>query len=228
MAGVGARKRRRMRMLGRWQDDLCFYCDQPLIYLDPDQKFESDEGNAPDVASEDHFIPRAKGGHNSSHYNRVIAHRACNSKKGDNLPDETLIAKLEALNQKRGFKEPPKAGGVAIDSFGKPFPGLVYLIDLLNSESGGRGVRLRNIVTNHMNEILKHVRLTENVPGREYRGYLLRLVYEDFFNKIKPLGDPYDSLLRNFAHVQRRRVLDPDRDESQWEEYIRESELTNG
>ena len=65
------------------QGGRCFYCDGPV-------------GGK---ATFDHLIPRAYGGADIAS-NVVLAHRRCNQRKGDRLPD---LAELELLlRQRRG------------------------------------------------------------------------------------------------------------------------------
>jgi len=63
--------------------DVCGICGRPV---DKSIKY-------PDPLSKciDHIIPISKGGHPSDISNMQLAHRACNRKKGDSLPEEKKI-----------------------------------------------------------------------------------------------------------------------------------------
>ncbi|WP_374139434.1 HNH endonuclease [Sphingomonas sp.] len=55
---------------------------------------------SPQAASVDHVTPRAKGG--ARFRNSLLAHRSCNSVKGDRMPYPCELLFLEAINLKLG------------------------------------------------------------------------------------------------------------------------------
>jgi hypothetical protein len=93
-------RRRRLARLAKYQDNLCFHCGMPLELLEVEKIYGSNEGNGKWMASYDHLIPRDQNGPDRMK-NTVIAHRSCNSIKGNNLPDTDMLKRLKELNKKR-------------------------------------------------------------------------------------------------------------------------------
>lgn len=215
MKNAQIRRRRRVARLAEHQSGLCFYCDEPMILLDPKGVFSSQEGNEPDVASEDHFIARSLGGSNNT-YNLVIAHRQCNSEKGRGQPEEHLVEKLQTLNGRRGLTAPDVPGSLSPSTFGKAQPALVYLCDLANIAPGGPGNRLRHHIASRLQKAILLLRELSVIERPELRNKVMERMTSEMLSNWKPLGDPYDNLIHNVVHTMRKRYLRarPELDES--------------
>ena len=78
------------------QRGLCFYCDVPMIRTQPSEQ-KSKSGR---LATLDHRVPRAKGGHRIRS-NLVLACASCNQKKADKSETDFLMACRGWLVRKR-------------------------------------------------------------------------------------------------------------------------------
>lgn len=199
-----------MIALGAFQNDLCFFCDEPLIYLDPRARYRAGEANHPLQASFDHFVSRRQGGGGTKE-NTVIAHRDCNSRKGHEDRSDEYDEKLRLLNIHRGFgDENGQVEPDAIrrrlrpDEFGCESPALLYLCDLANALEGEEGRILRCILTKRMQDhttLLSKLSVIENLGFRREILHALRNKREA--ERI-PLEKPFDTLLANVLAMMTR------------------------
>jgi 5-methylcytosine-specific restriction endonuclease McrA len=70
--------------LRRFQENRCYLCPREFT---PD-----------DDATQDHVVPRAKGGKNAG--NILLAHARCNTRKGDRLPTASELAYLQSIKER--------------------------------------------------------------------------------------------------------------------------------
>ena len=120
-------RQRRRKRLAEDQDNLCFFCDEPLLFY-PD---DTSDGNHPLVASDDHFIARAAGGRGTM-ANLVIAHRQCNSERNHSAKEHHYVDKLARLNEKRGFSPVDDEPFGSIHTYTIASPAALALFDRLN------------------------------------------------------------------------------------------------
>ncbi len=138
---INGNKAKLRKRLAEYQDNLCFFCDEPLL-------FDIEEKNHPRRASFDHFISRKLGGSNSQS-NTVIAHSDCNSKLHHYPKSKKFVEKLAALNVKRGFD-----GSDALLPMGHKYFGEIAaqseaagdLFDRLEQIEGSEGLHIRKKV----------------------------------------------------------------------------------
>jgi hypothetical protein len=193
-------RRNRRKALGAYQDDLCFFCDEPMIYLDPSKCYNGIDTNDDQQASFDHYVSRRRGG-GGLRENIVIAHRACNSLKGGHEPSPEFDEKLRALNIRRGYGD--EYGNVPDElvyrrlrpeEFGPHLGSLVYLCDLANNQTDGR---LRDTIAKR---IKKHIRLISDLSAVENLGARREAIiavgrYRSEQEYLLP--EPFDTLLDN-------------------------------
>lgn len=108
------RRRVRLKRLAKHQDDLCFFCDGPLVF---GPRPHGPGAEQPDWASLDHFLARVNGG-TSNVFNTVVAHARCNSIKGRSYATPEQQAKLDALNAIRRHHYAPDFGDAVATSYG--------------------------------------------------------------------------------------------------------------
>ncbi len=204
------------------EDGGCFYCGEQMFFLDPGLQYggNGDIEQSPDVASEDHVHPLNRGGsrHRS---NVVVAHRGCNSIKGNTLPSEALLERLAALNEKRGFVIPEVPGQMLPNTF---FPlsettrAMFYVCDLLNAIEGKQGVLDRAKFGRRMEYVIGMRRSLRQITDE---GNRLKL-FQMFLNDLPPLfrDETLSSLTTNVcqAMLKRERRIIQDRFDAEKEE----------
>ncbi len=197
--------RRRVLRLGRFQKDRCFYCDGPLVYLDPQVNYGSDIGNDLNVASIDHFVPKGLGGSKGLH-NLVIAHRGCNSKKGHEMPSAEMVVRLHHLNEVRGFIPSDRPGVIRADTFSEPFPEIVFLCDMVNVLQGAEGKRIRRLVGQRLGRVSQYVATTKPLEDAFRRRVLLLLIKDTEENTLA-LESPYEGMVRRCSRIIVKMIL---------------------
>lgn len=206
--------RNRVRSLGRFQDDLCFFCEQPLVYLDPTKKYAPHTGaNHGLVASVDHYLSRAVGG-GGQRENIVIAHRDCNSHKGHAQTPE-FDEKMRQLNIRRGFGD--ENGDVHPDrimrrlrpeEFGPAdCEPLIFLCELANQYEGDAGKRIRDTITKRIQdhyELIKAFTPVESIDLRRQAISAIRAIRAQ--NETRKLPAPLGGLLSTFQKAMTDRA----------------------
>ena len=180
MSRTGRKQRRRLRRLGLYQNDLCFYCDEPVIYSDPEIKLAFNP-NGPRHASFGHYVSRHLGGSNHM-ANSVVAHRQCNSEAGHE-PTPELDEKFHKLNILRGYDvegldDPRLISRLDPTTFSKPSPALEYLCDSANAIVGEEGVRIREKIIRRLQSTINLINGLRNVPNASLRQEALIAIIE--------------------------------------------------
>ena len=177
---TGPYKRRRTIRLGSFQDDLCFFCEQPLVYLDPNTNYadHSEKKSQPNTASDDHYLSRKNGG-SGRRENLVIACRVCNTNKGHE-PTPEFDEKLRLLNIRRGYGD---ANGLVSDervrdhiepsTFGSDSNALVSLCNIANKIEGVEGQKIRRAIRRRLN---RHRDLLKSLKDVQPRGLKIEIV----------------------------------------------------
>lgn len=214
MSSSGRYRRNRLKALGAFQDDRCFFCGEPLLYLEPKRSYSGGaDSNMPLVASFDHYIPRKEGGAGTRE-NTVIAHRDCNSKKGHE-PTPELDEKLRLLNQRRGYGD---ENGIVPDEqryrrlrpqeFGPSFPALLYLCDLANEIDGLEGRRVRDKIARRIQNhklLLKELSAIQSTSLR-WEAINTILAHREQHGHQQPLPEPLEEVLNNVCKTITRSV----------------------
>lgn len=198
--------RNKIRRLALFQENRCFYCQQEMLFLDPRLHYEGDDGNGDLYASEEHVVPKSLGGSNHL-YNIVIAHRACNSKKRSEVPDGETLCRLENLNRLRGVAAPNVPGTLHPTMMGQPTRAFTYLCDLANAVEGSNGTRLRRAIASRLGDLPLYAKALQGVNDVGFLGRMLTLLLVDDVKHRQPLGEPYDSLIRNVLMTYRKEIL---------------------
>lgn len=102
------RKGWKMKLLLLAQTGCCFHCGMGVRFL-------SDK-NDPEFATAEHLIPRSKGGDGST---VVVAHKRCNSLRGNKDPTPEEIAKMLAVRAR--FERIATERGVRETEIEQPF-----------------------------------------------------------------------------------------------------------
>ena len=176
----GAYARRRVIRLGAFQDDLCFFCEEPLVYRDPTRSYRHHMQRAeqPNTASCDHYLSRKAGGSGRKE-NTVIACRVCNSDKGHE-PTPEFDEKLRLLNIRRGYGD--ENGIIHPDTirdhleprtFASGIPSLDNLCDIANKIEGMEGQKIRRLVARRINS---HRALLKELNSISIRGLKAEIV----------------------------------------------------
>lgn len=177
---TGPYKRRRTIRLGSFQDDLCFFCEQPLVYLDPNTRYDEHTERKPqaNTASDDHYMSRKNGG-SGRRENLVIACRVCNTNKGHE-PTPEFDEKLRLLNIRRGYGD---ANGVVAQedirdflepsTFGSNSEALINLCSMANKIEGVPGQKIRRAIRRRIN---RHRELLKNINEVSPRGLKIEIV----------------------------------------------------
>ena len=213
---MSSKNRKRAMSLGYHQDDLCFFCNGPLVYHDPYKTYE--EFSVPNAdqndlsASRAHYMPRGEGG-GSSRENTVIVHRVCNTKDTSRFTPE-LVEKLRVLNIRRGFGDAngnvSQAAVVNMlrpSTFGPPTDALQYLCDMANAIEGDEGISLRRAISRRL---LEHMGLIKDLSCLDKslmeEALLTIRAYRNEKYHIK-LPDKIETLLDNVRSTWAKRAL---------------------
>ncbi len=188
-------KRKRIRRLGEMQNDKCFFCDQPLQYIEEER---------PEAASLDHYHSRKNGG-SGQMINLVVSCMKCNSDKG-HLPTPEYDEKFQQLNERRGF-----SGSIMsyLDSgrYGKPSLALIELTQYANNIDND-GVWIRSKISKKINDHMKLISQLRVIHNTQLRMEAL-LAIQERRNAAAPLvlGDPYlETLFKNVIKTLTRQA----------------------
>jgi 5-methylcytosine-specific restriction endonuclease McrA len=79
------RKRNRQKALQfKHQNGLCCWCLKPMVLHELTPEELAKRADYPMLATWEHLVPKAWGG-DDSRWNRVLAHRVCNNKRGTKI-----------------------------------------------------------------------------------------------------------------------------------------------
>lgn len=189
-------------------DGGCFYCGGEMFFLDPGAFYDGlgETEQRPDVASEDHVIPVALGGtrHRS---NVVIAHRDCNSIKGNTPPSPAMLERLAILNERRGFLVPDVPGQMQPNTFftvAETSKAMFYLCDLLNAIEGVTGQRARNKLAKRLDVMIAMRKSLRDVKNEQHRLALLEMFEDnlsssDLYSATYPDHELLNTLTKNIT-----------------------------
>lgn len=165
-------RQRRRRRLAKHQDNLCFFCDAPMLFVPEDIS----ENNHPLEASDDHFVPRSQGGRGTLS-NLVIAHRDCNTRHSNVLKDAEYEEKLIQLNIRRGLSDDDKNEVEpfgSIDTFTDATPASIALFSRLNSLPPEHINSSRKIITRLFTHFHFALKQFQAMPDKQFRYRLFR------------------------------------------------------
>ena len=162
--------RRRRRKLADMQDNLCFFCETPLVFSD-----ETKDPNGPLVASDDHFFSRSQGG-GGGVANIVIAHRKCNSELHHHPKSQELEERFYKLNILRGLGDdrgipfdPDRLGLLSQKQWPIPGKAMQIIIEVLNDIPGEDGQVARRNFKKIMNSFYLYLRSLLHIPQKQFR-----------------------------------------------------------
>jgi hypothetical protein len=176
-----ARRRRRMLLkLAEAQNNQCFHCQDLMLLPDLDTLYRTDERNDERVASYDHLLPKSKGGRGG--FNLVIAHRGCNSKRGQEIPTGDEIARLDALNENRKHFFSATRGHISPGSFGEITSSSIVLAKVLNALDGPAANKQRFLVCKFLNAFYQDVRVVDLVTVNK-DWFRISSIIKDYYMK---------------------------------------------
>jgi len=194
---------KKLRLLVKAQNNLCFLCDQPLVFGNPE--------NHPDYPTRDHVIPRSFSGENKTR-NIVIVHASCNTNKGNSYPSKEFLEKLEKLNIARTelIKEfpykpalPPKPKNFDITSYTKNSLASKNLSNILNSDEH---IFFRNKARKIIHRFSYDINAISNL---EYNTALrfLHLAFNEADKKIDDFPENIRTHMRNVLVTMKKQFI---------------------
>jgi len=209
----GITKRNRVIKLGAFQDDQCFFCKEPLSYLDPYLLYENDDvaAQAPEAPCLSRYVSGSVGGSGQQN-NLVVAHRACSTAHGSR--PKGLDEDFRALCVRRGNIEVDEEldqrklrEQMTPETFSKPTPAMVYLCDLSNQVESKAGVHLRRRIVRRLEDHMSLLRRTRGLD-EHFRAEVIRCLRADRDARYEVvLDDPYRTVLANVMTAFTRREL---------------------
>jgi hypothetical protein len=189
------KKRRVLYKYAEPQDNLCFFCDMPVILPEIRKYYENYELNGELEASFEHVVPKSFGGKRRG-INVVIAHRKCNTERGTTNYSERLLKKLEELNIRRAylFAVDKDSGKISPSTFGMVTPSSIMLVEELNGLDFD--IKIRRKITTFMNKYCEHMKQLDNIQEHKTWVRVVELLYDDQIQILQKYHLELETLIR--------------------------------
>jgi 5-methylcytosine-specific restriction endonuclease McrA len=204
----------RIHALADAQDGLCFYCDKPVVILNPNKPHSDKAYGDFRRATWDHVVPKSQGGGRGN--NLVIAHALCNADKGDTPPTEDMLERLAILNLKRAHlfelhkkleKQYTKMTLFRGDTFSEPTPSMLVLSKLLNDLEGQDGQRFRNRATTLLQTFLDDLKSLQDIKKKSKMEKFCNLALDKALLEVAEFPTDIQTYLANVMKIIRGRSL---------------------